>query len=149
MELSERTFDMMYRTFALSLTALAVALLTSVTAPVGLTQQVGDGKSAESGNVHQGTVVRVTADKLIMKGEAKIGQEAVEHTHTLADTAKVTCDTKACKLEDLKAGQKIRVTTKVGDRTMATRIEALDRNVAFERRTDEKIERNDVKKDPQ
>ena len=45
---------------------------------------------------------------------------------TLAADAKVTdTDCKACKLDDLKKGQRIRVTTKEGDTKIATRVEAL------------------------
>jgi hypothetical protein len=40
------------------------------------------------------------------------------------------------KLEDLKPGQKIRVTTKKGDKEIAIKVEALDKNERFEKRTD-------------
>ena len=40
----------------------------------------------------------------------------------------------ACKLEDLKPGMRIRVTTKEGDMQTATRIEALDKREEFEKR---------------
>jgi hypothetical protein len=42
-----------------------------------------------------------------------------EHSHMLATDARITCDGKACRLTDLKPGQKIRVTTKADDKTMA------------------------------
>jgi hypothetical protein len=115
---------MMYRTLALSLASLTLVLFAGTSSPAG----------EKTGDRHDGTVVSVTAEKLVMKGSIKAGEEAREHTHMLADDAKVTCDGKVCKLQDLKAGQKIRVTTaKSGDRIMATRVEALLKNEQFEK----------------
>jgi hypothetical protein len=54
-----------------------------------------------------------------------------EHTHTLAPSATVTCDGKQCKLEDLKPGMRIRVTTKRGDKTTAIRVDALEKGKDF------------------
>jgi hypothetical protein len=51
-----------------------------------------------------------------------------EHTHTVAPDAMITCDGKACKLDDLKAGFNVKVTTKKGDKTVATKIEASTKN---------------------
>jgi hypothetical protein len=109
---------------ALPLATLAVALFAAAAVPAG--------EKTGTGDRHDGTVVSVTATKLVMKGNARDGQDTKEHTHLLAESGKVTCDGKACKVEDLKAGQKIRVTTKNGDRTMATRVEALLKNAQFE-----------------
>ena len=48
------------------------------------------------------------------------------HVTLVSADAKVTGpDGKDCKLEDLKKGQRIRVTTKEGDKKVATRVEAL------------------------
>lgn len=116
---------MLNRTLAFSFGTLAIALLVGTSVPAG--------EKIAPGSWHDGTVISVTAEKLIMKGKAKEGDLAKEHTHMLADNAKVTCDGKECKLEDLKAGQKIRVTTKTGDSTMATRVEALLKNAQFEK----------------
>jgi hypothetical protein len=93
-------------------------------------------------------VVSVTADKLVMKGKARDGVEAKEHTHTLAAKAKVTCDGKVCKLEDLKPGQRVRVTTRAGDRTIAIRVEALDRNERFQKREGKEAETKGSAKGP-
>jgi hypothetical protein len=71
-----------------------------------------------------GTVVSVSADKLTMTGNDK-----KEHSHALAGKVNVTCDGKTCTAADLKAGMKIRVTTDAAN--AATRIEALDKNLAF------------------
>ena len=81
----------------------------------GTTVLAAEDKVVQQGDTHEGTVVSVTADKLVMKGKAKDGEEVKEHTHILADNAKVMCDGKECKLAELKKGQKIRVTTKKGD----------------------------------
>jgi hypothetical protein len=87
-----------------------------------------DGKKAAAKEMtHEGTVVSATAKKLVMKAKG----DAKEHEHTLAANAKVTCDGKDCKLEDLKSGLRVRVTTVGADMTTATRIEALDKNKEF------------------
>jgi hypothetical protein len=116
---------MMYRALPLFLAALALLVGTAVLA--------AEDKAVQQGDTHEGTVVSVTADKLVMKGTAKDGEEAKEHTHMLADDAKVMCDGKACKLTDLKKGQKIRVTTKKGDKGIAIKVEALDKDEKFEK----------------
>jgi hypothetical protein len=88
-----------------------------------------ENKDNAKGNMHEGTVISVTDTKLTMKAK---GEDAGEHTHTLAADAKVICDGKECKLEELKPGMKVRVTTKKGDRAVAIKVEALDRNKNFE-----------------
>jgi hypothetical protein len=112
---------MMYRVLFLLLAALALVCFLGQPA-------VADDK-AEKGDTHEGTIVSVTATKLIMK---KTGEET-EHEHTMADNAKITCDGKECKLEDLKPGQKVRVTIKKGEKGIATKVEALDKNKEFEK----------------
>jgi hypothetical protein len=84
-----------------------------------------EGKSEQS---MDGTVVRVSADKLIMTGK-----EGKEHSHALAADVKVTCDGKTCAVADLKAGMRIRVTADATERQTATRIEALDNNPDFKK----------------
>ena len=70
---------------------------------------------------HEGKVVSVASGKLTMTD--KDGKN--EHSHDVATDAKISRDGKDCKLEDLKKGDKARVTTeKKGDKEMATRIEA-------------------------
>jgi hypothetical protein len=69
-----------------------------------------------------------------MKSKAKDGEDAIEHTHKIADNAKIMCDGKECKIDDLKPGQKIRVTTKKGDKETAIKVEALDKNEKFGQR---------------
>jgi hypothetical protein len=72
-------------------------------------------------NTHDGTFVKATSEtEFVMADKGK------EHSHTLAAGAKVIGpDGKEIKLADLKKGQKIRVTTKMGDLTIATKVEAL------------------------
>ncbi len=110
---------MMYR--MLSLAALALALAMFLVAPA-LADKEADAVT------HDGKVVSVTADKLIMTGK-----NGNEHTHTIAADAKLSCDGKVCQREDLKPGMKIRVTTKQADKEVATRIEALDKRAEFEK----------------
>jgi hypothetical protein len=117
--------SIMYRAIPLFVFALALAFFVG---------SRGVADEAKKGDTHEGTVVSVTGDKLIMKTAAKDGQEATEHTHKIADNAKITCDGKACKVDDLKPGQKIRVTTKKGDKETAIKVEALDKNEKFGQR---------------
>jgi hypothetical protein len=109
---------MLYRVASLCLMALALFLFLGAQVPAAQDKEA---------NTHEGTVVNVTATKLVMKGK----DDNKEHTHTLAADAKVTCDGKACKLDELRAGQRIRVTTKAGDQSIAVRIEALDKERTF------------------
>jgi hypothetical protein len=47
-----------------------------------------------------------------------------EHTHTVARNATITCDGKACKLSDLKAGTMLRVTVEERDgKKVVTKVE--------------------------
>jgi len=102
---------MTYRVFPLLL--LAVVLALCLTAPVAAYEA--------DKNSHDGTFVKATSDNgFVMEDKGK------EHTHTLSADAKVIGpDGKACKLSEFKKGQKIRVTTKEGDKKVATRVEAL------------------------
>lgn len=115
----------MFRT--LSLCSLALGLLAFVSASALADDQAKDKANADT---HEGTVVSVKNDQITMKGK---GTNAKEMTHTLAPNARVMCDGKECKLLDLKPGQKIRVTTKAGDKTTVTKVEALDKNQNFEK----------------
>jgi len=92
---------------------LAIALAAFVAAPV-----VADETDKNS---HDGTFVLATSDTAFVMAD-----KGKEHSHTLSADAKVIGpDGKACKLADLKKGQKIRVTTKEGDKKVATKVEAL------------------------
>ena len=78
---------------------------------------------------HDGKVVSVSGDTIVMTN--KDDKDGKEHSHTLSADAKVTLDGMACKAEDLKAGMRIRVTTKKDDKKVATHVEALDKNPGF------------------
>ena len=58
-----------------------------------------------------------------------------EHSHSISAGTKLTCDGKVCKTSDLKAGMKIRVTTKKTDAGVAIGIEALDKHGEFTQRS--------------
>ena len=68
---------------------------------------------------HDGKVVSVIGDKLTTTCSA-----GHQHCHTMAKDAKVTCDGKAGKAADLKAGTTVRVTTHKDDKSVATAIES-------------------------
>jgi uncharacterized protein (TIGR03000 family) len=82
-----------------------------------------------SRSTHDGTVVSMADDKLVMTG---MGDS--EHSHALTADVKLTRDGKVCKSEDIKAGMKIRVTTKTDDKQTVTKIQSLDKNADFENR---------------
>ncbi len=82
-------------------------------------------KEAEEA-MHDGKVVSITGDKLVMTST-----DGQEHSHTLTADAKLTLDGKACKAADLKPGTRIRVTTRGADKSVASGIEGLDKNLDF------------------
>jgi hypothetical protein len=129
---NERKRIMLYRAVPLFLVALALTLFAGTPVLADDAKKASGDKAAIKSDTHEGTVVRVTADTFVMKGKAKNGEVAKEYTYTLADKAKVTCDGKVCLVKDLKPDQKIRVTTKKGDKEIAIIVEALDKNEKFE-----------------
>jgi len=98
---------MMYRILPLFLVAIALAAFS--------TQAMAED------NTHQGTFVMAKGDKeFVMEDKGK------EHTHTLTPDAKlIGLDGKDAKLSDFKKGQKIKVTTKEGDKKIVTRVEVI------------------------
>src|SRR4051812_29512790 len=110
---------MVYRVLPLFLVALA--LVAFVSAPALAEKNAGDS--------HEGKVVSATGNKLVMADK-----DGKEHTHTLAENAKVMVDGKAGKSADLRAGMRIRVTTKKGDVNTALKVEALDKNADFNKK---------------
>ena len=86
-----------------------------------------DKHTAFASHDHEGMVVSVKGNKLDMTDDD--GKH--EHTHALADDAKVTCDGKVCQAADLKKGMRIRVTTEKKAPHSATHVEALDKNADF------------------
>lgn len=103
---------MLRRTFALA----AVAVLALALNPL----LADDTKDTKPGT-HEGKVVKAEAGKLTMTD--KDGKN--EHTHTIPAGAKVTCDGKECKVEDLKPGSTVKVTTeKKEDKVVVVSVEA-------------------------
>jgi len=103
------------RVLPLFLALLAIfALAVSPTA-------FAEEKEKDKDNTHAGVVVKAGDGKLTMTD--KEGKN--EHTHMVAKDAKITCDGKECKLEDLQKGFAVTVTLdSKGDKKVATRIEA-------------------------
>ena len=84
-------------------------------------------KNESFANTHEGKVVSITGNKLVMTNTQ--GKET--HTCTLTADVKVTCDGEVCKTSDLKPGMRIRVTSESDAPHSANRIEALDKNTDF------------------
>lgn len=100
-----------------SITAIALTMLVSSPA----------WAAKESKEVtHDGKVVSVSEHELTMTNA-----DGKEHSHLLSADAKVTCDGIPCKATSLKAGMKIRVTTKSDDKKLATHVEAIDKQLLF------------------
>jgi hypothetical protein len=109
---------MMYRKLPVFLGALALAVFVS--APVLA------GEKAGKADTHDGKIVSVAGNQLVMTGK-----DGKKHSHTLAADAKISCDGTACKLDDLKAGLRVRVTTAKADKNVAIRVQALNKNESF------------------
>jgi hypothetical protein len=78
---------------------------------------LADDKNAK---VHEGKVVKAGDGKLTMTD--KDGKN--QHIHQVLATTKITCDGKECKLEDLKPGYNVKVTTTGDAAQTVTKIEA-------------------------
>lgn len=87
-------------------------------------------KNETFANTHDGKVISITSSKLMMTNK-----DGKEHSHLVSAETKVTCDGKVCKTSDLKAGMKIRVTTKKSDEGVAIGIEAIDKDGEFAQRS--------------
>jgi len=82
----------------------------------------GSGASDKADNTHVGTFVSAKGTT----GFTMADKDGKEHSHTLAPDAKVIGpDGKESKIDALKKGQTIRVTTKEGDLKTATKVEVL------------------------
>jgi hypothetical protein len=97
--------------------------LALAAAPVALAYAAENAPAAPSAdaNAHMGTFVSAAGTEFTMKDN-----DGKEHKHTLAADAKVTNPNgEPCKIADLKAGQKIKVTTKDGDAKTAVKVESI------------------------
>jgi hypothetical protein len=73
---------------------------------------------------HEGLVVSVEGNKLNMSDKEGKNQ----HSHTVPADAAITCDGKACRLQDLKKGYPVKVTIeKKAQKNVVTRIDAQKR----------------------
>jgi len=93
-----------------------------------LGRQAKDKTVGPAEKITDGTMVGFKGGELTIADK-----DGKEHRHTLAADVKVTCDARACEAADLKAGMRLRVTATNEAPHAATRIEALDKNAAFER----------------
>jgi uncharacterized protein YdbL (DUF1318 family) len=87
--------------------ALVALSMVAVLAVAAAATQAAEEKK------HEGTVVSAADGKLVMTDA-----DDKEHSHDIADTVKITRNGKKAKLTDLKAGDKVTVTTK-GDEVTA------------------------------
>jgi co-chaperonin GroES (HSP10) len=92
------------------LAIMAVLALVLLAAQAGLATDKNE-------KTHEGKVVAAGNGKLTMAD--KDGKN--EHTHTVPADAVISCDGKACKLEDLKPGTEVKVIMK--DEQTVSRIE--------------------------
>jgi len=95
--------------FARSLAIAGVALSFAAFAAVAQAED-----KAEDNTMHAGVVVSAAAGKLVMTGD-----DGKEHSHAISKDVKVTIDGKPGKLEDLKKGDKIKVTTDKDNKVLA------------------------------
>jgi len=101
--------NVMYRVLPILLLALAVLLLMSAPAVMAADDVTVEGK-----------IVKAADGKLTITDK-----NDKEHMATVAADAKITCDGKECKLEDLKKDFTVKVTCKKdGDKFTALKIEA-------------------------
>ena len=96
---------------------MVTRLLVAFVAVAALAVFASASIAAKDDATHSGVVVSAGEGKLTMSD--KDGKN--EHSHDVAADAKVSCDGKECKLEDLKKGASVKVTIK--DKK-ATKIEA-------------------------
>ncbi len=107
--------------------AVAATSLTLLVASPALAKDVGE-------STHDGKIVSVTAEKLVMTGK-----DGKEHSHVLNADSKVCLDGKVVKPENLKPGLKIRVTVRNDAKEVAFRIEALENNESFSNTQEGKV----------
>ncbi|HVJ83182.1 MAG TPA: hypothetical protein VNC50_19100, partial [Planctomycetia bacterium] len=97
-------------------------------APHGVTRIDALDKQVDfADGVHDGAVVSITAERLVMTSAGSKD----EHSHGLTAATRMTRDGKDCKAADLKPGMRIRVTTASAEPRAVTRIEAIDKDAEF------------------
>ena len=83
-------------------------------------------KSETRGDFHDGTVVSVSGDRLVMASP-----ESKEYSFRIATDAYMCCDGVTCPAEELKIGSRVRITTKADDINVASKIESLVNQTDF------------------
>ncbi|MFL5342890.1 MAG: hypothetical protein ACJ8F7_22375 [Gemmataceae bacterium] len=78
------------------------------------------GAEEKNATAHEGKVVKAGDGKLTMTGK----DDQKEHTHVIKPGTKISCDGKACNLEDLKAGFMVKVWVKDDADKSVSKIEA-------------------------
>jgi hypothetical protein len=103
---------------------LAFSVVTSAAAP-------------QADVMHDGKLVSISATQAVMcfKGDKALK----EHSFPVDSNSKLMLDGKPCKATDLKAGTKIRVTTKHGEGQAITQLEAIESNKQFANTHDGKL----------
>ncbi|MGL4513084.1 MAG: hypothetical protein ACRCT8_08315 [Lacipirellulaceae bacterium] len=112
---------------SLGLVAAATAAMTMTwaTAQTTAAPYAASEKSAAQ-TTHDGVIVSMSSDQLVM-----VGEDGAEHSHAITKDATLLFDGKACKERELKAGTKIRVTTKSDDASAVVQVEGIEKNTEF------------------
>jgi len=101
---------------------MRLANWTLVAAAMAFALMIGQAARADDKGEksHEGKVVKAGEGKLTMTDK----DGGKQHTHLVPATAKVICDGKECRLEDLKPGTVVKVTMKGDGEKAVARIEA-------------------------
>ena len=101
--------------------------MTTKTADKKIAMPFGAAPKCETfGDFHDGTVVSVSGDRLVMAS-----LESKEYSFRIATDAYMCCDGVTCPAEELKVGSRVRITTMADDINVATKIESLVNQADF------------------
>lgn len=78
-----------------------------------------------AGNIHDGIFDGISGGRLVLSTEQR------KLTFAVASDVFVCCDGVTCGIEHLKVGSKIRLTTQVDNKSVATHVEALIKKTDF------------------
>lgn len=84
-----------------------------------LNHKTTDEAEDHDNDTHEGKFVRLAEGKIVTKFEG------IEHSHRMAADAKVTRDGKPYKIEDIKRGNQLRITTRKDNKALAIEIECV------------------------
>ena len=88
-------------------------------------ERIADEPDAPS-SIHDCKLIKIAGDHLMTAWS-----DGKNHSLAVGPDTKVTCDGADCRLEDLKEGSTIRLTTRAGDKNAVIRIEATRKNGSF------------------